>query len=56
MDVVKIIPNASSSGQQSLLLNPVHAIEVVLFLHSGTAGMLAPTFFPTLDRVDYPNK
>jgi NADH-quinone oxidoreductase subunit C len=51
---VKIIPNASPSGQLSLLLNPVHAIEVALFLRDDAE--LALDFLSNLTGVDYLDK
>ena len=51
---VKIIPNASPSGQHSLLLNPVHAMEVALFLRDDAE--LALDFLSNLTGVDYLDK
>ncbi len=51
---VKIIPNASPSGQHSLLLNPVHAIEVAQFLRDDAE--LALDFLSNLTGVDYLDK
>jgi NADH-quinone oxidoreductase subunit C len=50
----KIIPNGSPSGQHSLLLNPVHAIEVARFLRDDAE--LALDFLSNLTGVDYLDK
>jgi len=51
---VKIIPNASPSGQHSLLLNPAHAMEVARFLRDDAE--LALDFLSNLTGVDYLDK
>jgi NADH-quinone oxidoreductase subunit C len=51
---VKIVPNSSPSGQHSLLLNPVHVIEVALFLRDDAE--LALDFLSNLTGVDYLDK
>jgi NADH-quinone oxidoreductase subunit C len=48
---VKIIPNGSPSGQHSLLLNPVHALEVARFLRDDAE--LALDFLSNVTGVDY---
>jgi NADH-quinone oxidoreductase subunit C len=51
---VKIIPNASPSGQQSLQLDPGKAIEVARFLHDDAE--LALDFLSNVTGVDYLDK
>ncbi len=51
---VKIIPNASPSGQHSLLLNPGQALEVARFLRDDAE--LALDFLSNLTGVDYLDK
>jgi NADH-quinone oxidoreductase subunit C len=51
---LKIIPNGSPSGQHSLLLNPVHAIEVARFLRDDAE--LALDFLSNVTGVDYLDK
>lgn len=51
---VKIIPNGSPSGQHSLLLNPVHAMDVARFLRDDAE--LALDFLSNLTGVDYLDK
>lgn len=51
---MKIIPNGSPSGQHSLLLNPVHAMEVARFLRDDAE--LALDFLSNLTGVDYLDK
>ncbi|HEY1897764.1 MAG TPA: NADH-quinone oxidoreductase subunit C [Terracidiphilus sp.] len=51
---VKIIPNGSPSGQHSLLLNPVHAMEVARFLRDDAE--LALDFLSNVTGVDYLDK
>ena len=50
----KIIPNASPSGQHSLLLNPSHALEVAQFLRDDAE--LALDFLSNVTGVDYLDK
>jgi NADH-quinone oxidoreductase subunit C len=50
----KIIPNASPSGQHSLLLNPGHALEVARFLRDDAE--LALDFLSNVTGVDYLDK
>jgi NADH-quinone oxidoreductase subunit C len=50
----KIIPNGSPSGQHSLLLNPVHAMEVARFLRDDAE--LALDFLSNVTGVDYLDK
>lgn len=51
---VKIIPNGSPSGQHSLRLNPVHAMEVARFLRDDEE--LALDFLSNVTGVDYLDK
>jgi NADH-quinone oxidoreductase subunit C len=51
---VKIIPNGSPSGQHSLLLDPVHALDVARFLRDDAE--LALDFLSNLTGVDYLDK
>ena len=51
---VKIVPNPSPSGQHSLLLDPVHAVEVAQFLRDDAE--LALDFLSNVTGVDYLDK
>lgn len=51
---VKIIPNASPSGQHSLLLDPRYAVEIARFLRDDAE--LALDFLSNLTGVDYLDK
>jgi NADH-quinone oxidoreductase subunit C len=51
---VTIVPNASPSGQHSLLLNPAHAVAVARFLRDNED--LALDFLSNVTGVDWPDR
>lgn len=50
---VEIVPNASPSAQHSLLLTPVHALQIATFLRDGELKL---DFLSNATGVDWPDK